>query len=1557
MIFVQRDGTTGNLAFTGDRARILDANGNVVIDWTAGGTLRDIPQGDGYTVQIQTGSTVRSDRLAVGAVVFTIGQSNIERWFNTPTAVPDGNASTYMMEADGSISPQIDGGASTYFANSYAAATGVPVLIVAAAKGGTALTREADKGNGYWLDTSAGSLYSKALSLLSAVGGSAEVVLWAQGETDASGGIGTAAYAQALTTFMTRVLGDFGVDRVLIQELGPRGSNDGKYDAVRLAQHQVADAMAGVEIGAITTDLNTIEDGIHLSGASRVMAADRLLEAALALQVIDVSRTVKTGSGTLTGGSGRDELRGQDGADSLVGGAGSDVLLGGGGADTIVGGAGIDLIRGDAGNDSIDGGEDDDVISGGDGEDTIAGGAGNDEIWADAGDDLVIGGAGNDVLYGGGGIDTAVFAGAFSDYSIVISGTTATVRDLNPANGDDGTDFLDGFEFLSFSDRIYDTKGTGLPPLFSGSDDFADFATITAGTYAPTSLYAALAGNDEVYLPKDAAAAQAAGYDVTAIFDAGAGDDVVIGGSLNDTIRGGAGNDIINGGGGSDRMEGGLGNDTYYVDTTAVGTTGDLVVEKPNEGIDTVISTVTFTLKSNVENLTLVGPDAINGTGNELANVLTGNDAANILNANAGDDVLIGMGGDDQMRGGLGNDTLDGGLGRDTALYAGRMADYRISDVGGTVTITDLNVADGTDEGTDLLHNVEVLKFLDGTYIVNIPNGLFTNGADTIDFSTVRAGDYLDGTQYDGQLGDDVVRLAGTTAAAAAAGFDPARAFDAGAGNDTVYGGALDDWIKGGAGDDVLDGGAGSDRLEGGAGNDTYYVDTTAVGLTGDLVIEKANEGIDTVVSPVTFTLKSNVENLILTGSADIAGFGNELANAITGNDGNNSLKGDAGNDTLLGGLGNDSLTGGLGNDLIDGGLGTDTAVFAGLKSGYRLTLSAGRASITDIDASDGDEGTDTLVGVEVLKFADGSILVPLGSAPTDLALSHAAVAENSPGETPVGTLSAVDPDAGDLFTFALDDDSGGAFALRGADLVVAPGAALDYEATPTRTVTVRVTDAAGHVFAKALTIAIEDVGGLTVTGTPSADALTGTTENDVLDGLAGADTMTGGLGDDRYIVDNARDLPVEGPNGGFDTVESSVSFTLGAHLEALILVGTASNATGNAVDNLLVGNARNNILDGGLGHDTMRGGLGNDTYLVDDAGDVVIEEADAGTDTIKTALASYVLLTGSNVENLTYTGTGAFTGTGNELANTITGGAGADRLDGGDDLVKDSLRGGAGDDVYVVRIGDTVTEAAGGGHDTVQTALATYKLATEVEDLIFTGTGAFKGTGNASNNLIVGGTGDDTLDGGTGNDLLVGGAGNDTYILDASGDTVSEFRIPGDPTSGDAGGIDTIQIKTGLTAYDLAAAPFVEKLTYSGTAAFRATGNGLDNVLVTGAGNDTLSGGLGRDTLTGGQGADLFLFSAPGEGADLITDFARSQGDKIGITGSGFGGVAPGALAADWLVSGKVATTGDHGQFLYDATTRILSWDADGTGSTGAVEITAFAKATTLAASDILVV
>jgi Ca2+-binding RTX toxin-like protein len=1566
MIFLQRDGDSADVRFTGDQARVLNKAGQVVVDWTSGGLLHDVPQGDGYRLEVKTGTTVKADDLAIGAVVFTLGQSNIERWYNTPTAVPDAASATYEMEADGSIG-QVEGGASTYFAENYAAETGVPVLMVAAAKGGTALVAAADKGNGYWLDTSAGSLYATALSLLGKVGGSAEVVLWAQGETDASANIATSTYASALTTFMNRVLTDFHSGHVLIQEIGPHGANDDKYDDVRLAQHQVADALAGVDIGALTTDLTTVEDGIHLTGAARVTAADRLLDAALSLRGIDISRAVQTGaddaagSDHLVGTNARDELHGRAGNDLLEGGGGSDALFGEAGDDTIFGGAGTDLIWGGAGRDTIDGGDDADVISGGDGGDILKGGAGADEIWGDAGDDLITGGTGNDVIFGGAGIDTAIFSGKFAGYRIVTNGITATVTDIDLTDGNDGTDTLDGVEYLSFSDKPqYDIKGTGLPSLFTASDDYVDFATVVAGTYAPTSSHSGLAGNDEIYLPKDAAAAQAAGYDTSIAMDGGDGNDVIIGGSLDDWMKGGAGDDILNGGAGSDRMEGGLGNDKYYVDTTAVGATGDLVVEKANEGIDTVISTVTFTLKSNVENLTLAGSDNINGTGNELDNVIAGNDGNNSINANAGNDTLLGGAGDDILRGGLGNDVIDGGPGRDTAVFSGKFADYRITDVGGAVTVTDLNPAD-TDEGTDTIQGVELLKFADKTYTVNIPNGLFTNGNDVVDFATVVAGSYQAGTQYAAGAGDDVVHLAGTAAAASAAGYDPALAFDGGLGNDTIIGGALNDWIKGGDGNDVLDGGAGSDKMEGGLGDDTYYVDTTAVGTSGDLVIEKFNEGIDTVISTVTHTLKSNVENLTLMGAGEISGFGNELANVIIGNDAKNSIKGDLGNDTLYGMGGNDSITGGAGNDAIDGGAGVDTAVYLGIKADYTVTITAGRVVITDNNPTDlgGDEGTDTLVGVEILKFADGTITVPLGSAPTALALGHAEVPENSPGGTLVGSFSTTDPDAGDSFTYTLLDAAGGAFAIRGGDLVVAPGAVLDFETNPSLTVTARVTDGGGHTFDQAFTIALSDVDGPPITGTAGADTLTGTSEGETIDGLGGADTMRGGLGNDTYIVDNSKDVVLEDPGGGIDTVRSSVSFTLGANIENLVLTGIASKGTGNALDNVLTGNDANNTLDGGLGADTMAGGLGNDVYVVDNIGDRVIEFTDAGTDTIKTTLNTYALATGNAVEALTFIGTGDFTGTGNELANTITGGAGNDTLDGGADTVKDALKGGLGDDTYIVGVNDTVTEAADAGHDTVRTGLATYKLGANLEDLVYTGGDSFKGTGNTLDNMIKGGVGNDTLDGGAGADLLIGGAGNDTYLLDSPGDRVVERLDPNDPASADAGGIDTVLIKTGLTQYALGIGSFVENLTYSGTSAFQAVGNELDNTIITGAGNDVLSGGLGHDRLTGGKGADQFLFNAPGEGFDTITDFTQSQGDTIAIVGANFGGLpAGGVLPADWFVLGTSATSADHGQFLFDAKALTLSWDADGTGTAApVVQIAEFSKALSLHASDILVV
>src|SRR5437868_10143977 len=122
-----------------------------------------------------------------------------------------------------------------------------------------------------------------------------------------------------------------------------------------------------------------------------------------------------------------------------------------------------------------------------------------------------------------------------------------------------------------------------------------------------------------------------------------------------------------------------------------------------------------------------------------------------------------------------------------------------------------------------------------------------------------------------------------------------------------------------------------------------------------------------------------------------------------------------------------------------------------------------------------------------------------------------------------------------------------------------------------------------------------------------------------------------------------------------------------------------------------------------------MAGGLGDDIFIVDSASDTVTESSGQGSDTIKTALTTYTL-SAANVENLTFTGTGAFTGTGNSLANTITGGAGNDTLDGG--AGSDTLIGGAGNDIYVVDDSfDFVFEGANKGTDTVLTALSSYTL------------------------------------------------------------------------------------------------------------------------------------------------------------------------------------------------------------------------------------------------------
>ena len=234
------------------------------------------------------------------------------------------------------------------------------------------------------------------------------------------------------------------------------------------------------------------------------------------------------------------------------------------------------------------------------------------------------------------------------------------------------------------------------------------------------------------------------------------------------------------------------------------------------------------------------------------------------------------------------------------------------------------------------------------------------------------------------------------------------------------------------------------------------------------------------------------------------------------------------------------------------------------------------------------------------------------------------------------------------------------------------------------------------------------------ITGDSHANFIEGLDGADVLDGGANHDKLRGGRGDDIYIVDTLLDdvREISGALGGIDLVRSSVSFTLGDFIENLELLAGAANATGNALANNLTGNGAGNQLNGRGGADTMRGLGGNDTYIVDHAGDDVIEASSAGTDTVRASI-SYTL--GANVENLVLTGAAAIDGTGTSAANHITGNSAANTLVGHGG--GDTILGGTGDDrIFGGRGNDSLRGEGGTDRFYFDTAL---NASTNVDNLV----------------------------------------------------------------------------------------------------------------------------------------------------------------------------------------------------------------------------------------------
>jgi len=703
---------------------------------------------------------------------------------------------------------------------------------------------------------------------------------------------------------------------------------------------------------------------------------------------------------TLDGQAGDDTLHGLGGHDHLSGSEGRDVLSGGTGDDTLDGGAGDDTLIGGAANDAI-------VFGRGDGHDTLVPSLATPSGWVtDAGEDTVR-------LRAGLGVGDVTLHRHADDLVLVLGDDPAQLWARDWFRLPDKP-----FEHIAFADGTVWNATNIAGRIIAGMAD-----TLTGG---PGDDAFAVDHVNDIVIESVGGGIDTVASTVTFslpdsvehLILAGRLDIDATGNAAANVITGNAGRNMIDGRGGIDTLTGGAGNDTYLVATPGgLEADTDVVIERPGEGIDTVVANMSYTLPAHVEHLVATG-------GGTLAPRFSGNGQDNLIDAS----------------GRFGSATLDGGAGADTLVgHAWAETIYVVDDAGDVVI--EQGPAGGPDDTVysavtfTLPDEVEHLRLTGSGAIDGIGNALANrlHGNDAANhLAGHTGGDELFGGKgadtLAGGPGDDTYVLADERFVTHAGiawlrHADTEGAVDlivetADGGTDTVYsvfdhalapgvehltlldiaapewdrvgdlrgtGNALDNRLTGNARHNTLDGGAGSDTLRGRDGHDTYVVDRAT-----DSIVEEPDEGVDTVMSAVSWTLGANVEVLRLTGPVALSGTGNAHDNLLVGNGRSNTLAGGAGHDILQGLVGNDVLTdtsgrnafiGGAGNDTLTGGTGSE--FFVGGTQNDRIVTSSG----IDVIAFNRGDGQDTIVASR--GPANNTLSLGRGIAYDDVTLSR----------------------------------------------------------------------------------------------------------------------------------------------------------------------------------------------------------------------------------------------------------------------------------------------------------------------------------------------------------------------------------------------------------------------------------------------------------------------------------------------------------------------------------------------------------------------------------------